>query len=95
MRYGAKERLLGALVGYTSHMSEDERLLEEDSEPTEDDESRTSRGGAPTIRETQGPMGQPASKEGTWVSGDDRNDPLRIDAAERARRAVEPGRPRE
>ena len=76
-------------------MSENELSLDEDSEPTEDDESRPSRGGAPTIRETQGPMGQPASKEGTWVSGDDRDDPLRKDSAARAGRAVEPGRPRE
>ena len=75
-------------------MSENELSAEEDS-PTEDDESRASQRDVPTIRETQGPMGQPASKDGTWVSGDDQDDPLRKDAAERAARAVEPGRPRE
>ena len=73
-------------------MSENELSSKEDSKPTEDGESRAS---VPTIRETQGPMGQPASKDGTWVSGDDQDDPLRKDAAERAARAVEPGRPRE
>ena len=49
----------------------------------------------PAIRETQGPMGQPAPKDSTWVSGDDPHDPLREEAAERASRAVKPGRPRE
>jgi hypothetical protein len=52
-------------------------------------------GSRPTVRDTQGPIGQPASKDGTWVSGDQQGDPLREEAAERASRAVEPGRPRE
>ena len=40
-------------------------------------------------------MGQPAPKDATWVSGDNSDDSLREEAAERASRAVEPGRPRE
>ncbi len=76
-------------------MGKNELSPEEDSKPTEDGESRTSHGGVPTIRETQGPMVQPAPKDGSWVSGDGQDDPLRKDALERAARAVEPGRPRE
>ena len=60
-----------------------------------DDDRKSKEEDVPAICETQGPMGQPASKDGTWVSGDDQDDPLREEAAERASRAVEPGRPRE
>ena len=48
----------------------------------------------PTTREAQQPMG-PADGDDTWLSGEDAHDPQREEAAERARRAVEPGRPRE
>jgi hypothetical protein len=48
----------------------------------------------PTKREAQQPIG-PVDGDDTWLSGDDPDDPLRKEAAERARRAVEPGRPRE
>ena len=48
----------------------------------------------PTAREAQQPIG-PVAGEDTWLSGDDQHDPLRKEAAERASRAVEPGRPRE
>ena len=48
----------------------------------------------PTKREAQQPTG-PADGDDTWLSGEDAHDPLREEAAERARRAVEPGRPRE
>ena len=50
--------------------------------------------GPPTKREAQQPMG-PADGDDTWLSGEDAHDPQREEAAERARRAVEPGRPRE
>jgi len=48
----------------------------------------------PTKREAQQPMG-PADGDDTWLSGEDAHDPQREEAAERARRPVEPGRPRE
>ena len=48
----------------------------------------------PTKREAQQLIG-PADGDGTWLSGEDEHDPQREEAAERARRAVEPGRPRE
>jgi hypothetical protein len=48
----------------------------------------------PTMREVQQPMGA-AEGDGTWLSGEDEHDPQREEAAERASRAVEPGRPRE
>jgi hypothetical protein len=48
----------------------------------------------PTAREVQQPIG-PVAGDDTWLSGDDQHDPLREEAAERASRAVEPGRPRE
>ena len=48
----------------------------------------------PTKREAQQPMG-PVDGDDTWLSGEDEHDPQREEAAERARRAVEPGRPRE
>jgi hypothetical protein len=48
----------------------------------------------PTKRELQAPIG-PRDADGTWLSGDDEDDPLREEAAERAARAVEPGKPRE
>jgi hypothetical protein len=50
--------------------------------------------GRPTNREAQQPIG-PVQGEDTWLSGEDEHEPLREEAAERARRAVEPGRPRE
>jgi hypothetical protein len=49
----------------------------------------------PGARESQRPIGEYESREGNWLTGDDPDDPLREEAAERARRAVEPGRPRE
>jgi hypothetical protein len=48
----------------------------------------------PTKREAQQPLG-PVDGDNTWLSGEDEHDPQREEAAERARRAVEPGRPRE
>jgi hypothetical protein len=48
----------------------------------------------PTTREAQQPIG-PVDGDDTWLSGEDEHEPLREEAAERARRAVEPGRPRE
>ena len=50
--------------------------------------------GPPTKREAQQPIG-PVDGDDTWLSGEDEHEPLREEAAERARRAVEPGRPRE
>lgn len=50
--------------------------------------------GTPTKREAQQPIG-PAAGDDTWLSGEDEHDPQRDEAADRARRAVEPGRPRE
>jgi hypothetical protein len=49
----------------------------------------------PTARELQHPIGHQSGEEGTWLSGDDEDDGLREEAAERARSAVEPGRERE
>jgi hypothetical protein len=48
----------------------------------------------PTTREVQKPIG-PVDADDTWLSGEDEHDPQREEAAERASRAVEPGRPRE
>jgi hypothetical protein len=48
----------------------------------------------PTAREVQQPIG-PVDADDTWLSGEDEHDPQREEAAERAARAVEPGRPRE
>ena len=50
--------------------------------------------GSPTMREAQQPIG-PIDGDDTWLSGEDEHDPQREEATERARRAVEPGRPRE
>jgi hypothetical protein len=50
--------------------------------------------GLPTKREAQQPLGSVAGDD-TWLSGEDEHDPQREEAAERARRAVEPRRPRE
>ena len=50
--------------------------------------------GQPTKREAQQPIG-PGAGDDTWLSGGDEYDPQREEAAERAARAVEPGRPRE
>lgn len=66
-----------------------------DDTPRSDEDRKSKEEDVPAIRETQSLMGQPASEDGTWVSGDDPDDPLREEAAERASRAVEPGRPRE
>lgn len=65
-------------------------------EPTPADDPAKGRGkDGPTARDVQEPIGQYSSGEGTWLSGDEEDDPQRDEAAERARRAVEPGRPRE
>jgi hypothetical protein len=66
----------------------DERIPEEDAFAR--DESET----PPTAREAQRPIG-PVDADGTWLSGEDEVDPQREEAAERASRAVKPGRPRE
>lgn len=50
--------------------------------------------GQPTKREAQQPIG-PGAGDDTWLSGEAEYDPQREEAAERAARAVEPGRPRE
>jgi hypothetical protein len=47
-----------------------------------------------STRHRQQPIGRYQSEKRTWLSGD-ADDPLREEAAERARRAVEPGEPRE
>ncbi len=84
----AGRRFISTASGYRLAMSHDMQRSDENRKSTEKD--------VPAIRETQSPMGQPAPKEdSTRVSGDDPNDPLREEAAERARRAVEPGQPRE
>ena len=57
-------------------------------------EGHSDEGGPPTKREVQQPIG-PVQGDDTWLSGEDEHEPLREEAAERARRAVEPGRPRE
>jgi hypothetical protein len=50
--------------------------------------------GQPTTREAQQPIG-PGAGDDAWLSAEDEHDPQRDEAAERAARAVEPGRPRE
>ena len=50
--------------------------------------------GPPSKREAQQPIG-PIDGDDTWLSGEDEHDPQREEAAERASRAVEPGRARE
>jgi hypothetical protein len=50
--------------------------------------------GQSTKREVHQPIG-PGVGDDTWLSGKDEYDPQREEAAERAARAVEPGRPRE
>jgi hypothetical protein len=50
--------------------------------------------GPPTKREAQQPI-EPVDGDNTWLSAEDEHDPQRQEAAERARRAVEPGHPRE
>jgi hypothetical protein len=57
-------------------------------------EGQSEEADGPTKREAQQPIG-PVDGDGTWLSGEDEHDPQRDEAAERARRAVEPGRPRE
>jgi hypothetical protein len=57
-------------------------------------EGHSDEDGPPTKRDAQQPIG-PVDADDTWLSGDDADDPLRKEAAERAARAVEPGRPRE
>lgn len=49
----------------------------------------------PTAREVQQPIGGQSGTEGTWLSGDEEDDELREDAAERARQAVDRDRARE
>jgi len=49
---------------------------------------------APSLRESQSPIGEYASDDGTWLSGGG-DDPERLEAARLAREAVEPGKPRE
>ena len=51
----------------------------------------------PTKRELQAPIGAPPADGGTWLSGEGKHEDesLREEAADRARRAVQPGRPRE
>jgi hypothetical protein len=51
----------------------------------------------PSKRELQEPIGAYGDGKGSWVSGtgDESDDPVRREAAERARRAVRPGRDRE
>ena len=43
-----------------------------DDTHTSDESRKSKEEDVPAIRESQGPMGQPASKDGTWLSGDDR-----------------------
>lgn len=62
--------------------------------PSEEDEQDSSEHKPPTKREAQGPIG-PVAADDSWVSGEEKDDSLREEAAERASRAVEPGRPRE
>jgi hypothetical protein len=57
-------------------------------------EGQSEEDDGPTKREARQPIG-PVDGDGTWLSGEDEHDPQRDEAAERARRAVEPGRPRE
>jgi hypothetical protein len=68
----------------------DERTSEEDASARDEKVKETT----PTAREAQRPIG-PVDADGTWLSGEDEVDPQREEAAERASRAVEPGRPRE
>jgi hypothetical protein len=63
-----------------------DKHLEEHSD--EDDD------GLRTKREARQPIGS-VDGDDTWLSGEDEHDPQREEAAQRARRAVEPGRPRE
>jgi hypothetical protein len=51
----------------------------------------------PSKRELQEPIGEYGDEKGSWISGtgDESGDPARREAAERARRAVRPGRDRE
>ena len=80
-----------------SRQSADADRVERVSPDTAGGETETEKRDAklPTKRELQAPIGAPASEGGTWLSGEDEDEPLREEAAERARRAVEPGRPRE
>ena len=73
-----------ASSGYASPMAREE-----------ENERRDEAAKPPSAREAQEPIGEAQSGDATWLSGDDPDDPLREEAAERARRAVEPGRPRE
>ena len=61
---------------------------------TTDKHSEKSDESRPTTREAPQPIG-PVDGDDTWLSGEDEHDPQRDEAAKRARRAVEPGRPRE
>lgn len=72
----------------------DEAAREGESRRDELDEEAGPRAEG-SARERQRPIGEVQSGERTWLSGDDPDDPLREEAAERSARAVEPGRPRE
>jgi len=65
---------------------------------TSPDETRSVEHGqtkrAPSLRESQRPIGEYESDDGTWLSGGG-DDPERREAARLARQAVEPGKPRE
>jgi hypothetical protein len=73
-------------------MSDDDRGEEQGSTDEEQTEEPGMEGSA---RDLQRPIGEYRSSDRTWLSGDEEDDPLREQAAERAARAVEPGRPRE
>lgn len=81
-----------AAAGYAPSMSDDPRGEEQGSTGQESTEEPGTGGSA---RDLQRPTGEYRSGDRTWLSGDDEDDPLREQAAERAARAVEPGRPRE
>ena len=74
-------------------MSDDTRGEKQSStEPEPTEEEPGTEGSA---RDLQRPIGEYRAGDRTWLSGDEEDDPLREQAAERAARAVEPGRPRE
>ena len=77
--------------------SEGDKSVSPDAAGGEEAEPDKSDAKLPTMRELQAPIGAPASEGGTWLSseGKHEDESLREEAADRARRAVEPGRPRE
>jgi hypothetical protein len=68
--------------------------MADDRNPARNATSKDENEKPATMREAQQPIG-PFEADGTWLSGEDGADPQREEAAERASRAVEPGRPRE